>query len=819
MIRDSTDKISDDVINQKGREFLMGGVIDFDVIASSKFCIERDVMKGAKEYIQKNFLREGKSGIVPIYHPPGTGGTTLARMLLWELRYDAICIMLKEREHELKSVEESIKLLHGKTKMPVVLVIDGRSTPNAETILNSCRYEHLVILHSQRRFQEPECSESNPRAVRLSKEMTEGERRLFEIKFPELAKKLGSRLKYMIICEAYVTDALSHVHDSPDIWKHVQRVLAESPPAINTLLTYLYLAYYYGHCGIPRVLLTPLLHGEDNLDKYGNLILEDQFGALRLCHYRMARCIRTWKVEKDEIPLGKKICNIVIDFIQLIKSLGSEVDKTDLPVSIDELLSRIFIEKDYQHCMDFEGNCMSYLLEETGSREDQKLILEELVKCCPGNGEFHAHLGRLHALRGDFIQASQSFEKARNSGANNDNAVLHRILNMNGNFVRFQIKFDITSSEDGNSKIAIPEILESAYHAIQYFQQVQKTSRHCRILGCSYLGEINVRLDIIGLATRRSNSADSHREALSIFALKSFILCDLLLQHCLENAQKLEISSVDINKCVSEFRSAYDKQRINNSTGEKDVIQSDKYRLFMLRREHMLTYESPKFCIYDVKCLDHLKEYRKLCTNIVTNIDAHHWNLQSSMYMVEWLQAIRTVGASHVSTLENVARTFEKWHEADPLSTFYRYIIVTVQAINEEMDYRAYMAHWRKSNNLRKKLRDTFIPYCQMENPIEWLVNCKDPNSFSNVVHNYVIDKSMTTKRRMCRGIRVCNGRIKLYGKGNFPKTVQKVEAYFNPQQYSGSIRGRDLVEFYLGFNPKYGLQAYEIHPFTLLTL
>ena len=92
-----------------------------------------------------------------IYHSGGAGATTLARKILWHLRKDFPCVILKSNykhsEDKVKNTSQTLKNLYEKLKSPIVMLIDEE--PSFKTIprLTSCIQANgtpIVFLQVQR---------------------------------------------------------------------------------------------------------------------------------------------------------------------------------------------------------------------------------------------------------------------------------------------------------------------------------------------------------------------------------------------------------------------------------------------------------------------------------------------------------------------------------------------------------------------------------------------------------------------------------------------------------------------------------------------
>jgi hypothetical protein len=121
-----------------------------------------------------------------LYHEPGAGGTTLARRLVWNLRNDVPCVVVK-RSTPLETADR-IRYIHDLTSLPVLILVEGRDV--GENQIDEL-YTHLktqtiscVILQVFRGFYSDGSSrrlsrDMNPRAYNLQTKLSSVEAHLF----------------------------------------------------------------------------------------------------------------------------------------------------------------------------------------------------------------------------------------------------------------------------------------------------------------------------------------------------------------------------------------------------------------------------------------------------------------------------------------------------------------------------------------------------------------------------------------------------------------------------------------------------------------
>uniref|UniRef100_A0A8D0GBJ0 SAM9L protein n=1 Tax=Sphenodon punctatus TaxID=8508 RepID=A0A8D0GBJ0_SPHPU len=169
--------------------------------------IKRDSYGKLHNLIQES-SKQTSTKIINLYHHPGCGGTTLAMHVLWELREEFRCAVLKNRTVDFAEIGAQLTMLitYGATNqsdyLPVLLLVDDFEEQETVYILQNAiqsaitekgiRYENpLVIILNCMRSQNPqESSKSNSlNSVALKHKLSDKEQRAFEEKLKEIEEQ------------------------------------------------------------------------------------------------------------------------------------------------------------------------------------------------------------------------------------------------------------------------------------------------------------------------------------------------------------------------------------------------------------------------------------------------------------------------------------------------------------------------------------------------------------------------------------------------------------------------------------------------------
>ncbi|KFP30599.1 Sterile alpha motif domain-containing protein 9-like, partial [Colius striatus] len=210
--------------------------------------IEREACKDANKLLD-DILRGSKLNCsvakLKIFHHPGSGGSTIARQVLWKRRKDLRCAVIKSshppatvcmhalafREYEEKDVGNCL---------PVLLLIEDYDEDYLEELRNElmdavttrkivCPRPYFILLCC-RRSNDPErlCKAYPLDTVAVTHKLTDSEKTLFKMKLEKLKQKNVNPqfiLTFVLMCEefneTYVRDCVEHIlqdidHSSPD---------------------------------------------------------------------------------------------------------------------------------------------------------------------------------------------------------------------------------------------------------------------------------------------------------------------------------------------------------------------------------------------------------------------------------------------------------------------------------------------------------------------------------------------------------------------------------------------------------------------------
>ena len=163
--RQKNEVVSDNIIKSdikyKLRENLYkGGQVTWISLNADHTITRREedkIIINIREKLQDHVHRKLETTKYVIYHSKGAGATTLARKILWNLRMEFPCVILKSNykhsEAKAKCTSQALKMLYDDLQYPILMLVDEEPSFRTIQYLTSCLQElhtPVVFLQVQR---------------------------------------------------------------------------------------------------------------------------------------------------------------------------------------------------------------------------------------------------------------------------------------------------------------------------------------------------------------------------------------------------------------------------------------------------------------------------------------------------------------------------------------------------------------------------------------------------------------------------------------------------------------------------------------------
>ena len=402
--------------------------------------VERDIMKDVIESLRKCYIDVYKSGRVTICHAPGSGGTTLAQRILWELRKLTPCAQVKLRTGS-SDVASRITFLYEKTRRPLLLLLDGEDEQRVELLMRDLRGLCCVILYVRRYTYPMDDKKNSHNRFWLKMFVSKEEATKIAYKYlqqcdKDSKKKAIERLQKDIerkhsVHAIFEFGLATYRHEYKGIESYVKGFLQFEDISSSKLLPWqhalaiLSLVYYYGQMAMPCKFFSEMLSSEcllrpdDFPPEMHALIVKDandgRTNMVRISHYLVAKEVLEQVLSRPR-PRGERsreLCEtakrklepFAIDFIKLA-GLRATGEPSNM---MSKIMTRTFIcrdnkaagETDLAYPIRKRKATFAPILHDVCFQPpytERFRILEELTKSFPREAQFQAHLGRLYSL-------------------------------------------------------------------------------------------------------------------------------------------------------------------------------------------------------------------------------------------------------------------------------------------------------------------------------------------------------------------------------------------------------------------------------------
>ena len=388
-------------------KFYQGNLITWKEL-NLRHDISREGYEGEKGWLNsiRTILKENPSRSIRLSHSVGTGGTTVARRVAWELRNEFPSLILNSfNDHSVSDIEY---LFHF-TRLPVLVVIEASriSPTNRDRIFEGLKSRSVrFLLLDVCRDLAPQNSENS---ITMPDSMTNNEAKIFERCFKEFTprvrldelKRLTNDPSYARYRIPFFYGLIAFGKEFAKIKDFIEGTYEETPLNARRWLAFLSLISRYSQRVLPYPVFKKLvgLNGlEDTISPTEILgrgakkaILFDGQG-LAIMHPVLADELLEKHLNDKSTEATESLVISLADFsVWVIEELGNEHVRDNAVVQ--GILIDLFVDREFwpdsaktQH--------FSPLISKIPSKEGQKRVLQLLSETFPRNAHFSNHLGR-----------------------------------------------------------------------------------------------------------------------------------------------------------------------------------------------------------------------------------------------------------------------------------------------------------------------------------------------------------------------------------------------------------------------------------------
>ncbi|XP_030062726.1 sterile alpha motif domain-containing protein 9-like [Microcaecilia unicolor] len=536
---DECNDIKLDVINKEQIQeiestFYRGGKVSWKNfwLAEKKFCgevIEREACEEVRQILD-GILHRNSSKLpvarIKIVHQPGSGGSTIARQVLWKTRKGLRCAVVKLALPVSTVCDHAVKFREYEEKdinqcLPVLLLVEDcdeeylddlkHELVTAITTKNITSFKPCFILMSCNRSNTPEklCKASPLETVAVTHKLKDGEKLLFESKAKELERQFSPKFIITFVLmskefnEHYVRDFVYNVLRDIDHSSFVTRLM-KYVALLNSYVQNSYISLSHceaflglGACTNDEKNKLRQYNFKSNLTDQAKLIFIELrenttwISSVCIIHPLVAKEILHQLSEnqlQSEIAMGLLQETVLFqhrfgrdEFIRFTRALFLHRFKKSKGDDVESLFSPLI-----EHICGVEKCC------------DKAIELFKKAYECFGKDAFFAQqLARLHYNYEKFEDAKFWAEKAKSHLPHNS-----FILDTEGQVYKkwFSVKIDKKGNDDPTSSEII-ELIEIALKAMECFRAAQAAAKAepDNMNNSGYFGEVDVGCRLLQL--------------------------------------------------------------------------------------------------------------------------------------------------------------------------------------------------------------------------------------------------------------------------------------------------------------------------------
>ncbi|XP_035511051.1 sterile alpha motif domain-containing protein 9-like [Morone saxatilis] len=513
--------MSEDEIKQIELYFYQGGKIDWINLwlADKHKCgniIERDAYKKASTILDKiAHLTKAMRSIesVNIYHHPGSGGSTVARQILWSWREKVRCAVVKQCKEITTVCEHAVKLREHDEKdknncLPVLLLLEDHNADYIDdlrrelgNVIATKKINPSVlcfILFICKRSNDPEkmCRASPSQTVAVTHELTNAERQLFANKCEEIKQQfqLDFILTFVLSQEfkpSYIEDFVKNLLDKIDHSSSITRLIRFVALLNNYVQgSYISVSHCEASLGITTYVDRVRHHAfVDNLSEEARLIFihlkegSTHISSIRIIHQRLAEEILS------QLSANVPQSDIALDLINDKLLINHRFSREEFL----NFIRALFIRRNKISRGDPKDTAFSPLIEHVSNEKGGVQKAVDLMKAAHialGKDAYVAQqLARLLYTNLRFEEALEWAEEAK-SLLPYDTFVLDTLGQVYKKW--FYHLFDTLEEKEPSPERAT-DIISTALKGISAFRASEKTPKKETVsLNSSYQGEVDV---------------------------------------------------------------------------------------------------------------------------------------------------------------------------------------------------------------------------------------------------------------------------------------------------------------------------------------
>ncbi|MGX5716630.1 P-loop NTPase [Arthrobacter sp. MAHUQ-56] len=408
-----------EVLGKPESDFYRGHTISWAEVADYKD-IPRQAMADLVQEVRHKLSERGTLRMA-ITHQPGSGGTTVARRLAWEVHEDhpVLCVT---KDSPVPSIVDRVRKLAEVTSSQCLVVLDHASTRLSDDIYAALKSQSVPALIITVARRSSKSGALVPVVGRLSTDEQRNFARIFvtQTQDPDARARIhkignpggDAPLPFFYALNAYQLDFAGL---APYVGGFIQKM----PDSIREVVLDIAIAHRYGRGELPSQQVASFLGASKDAvafvrrelnDLNDNLLVEEPLGSWRMSHVLVAEEYIKQTLTPPGIPSNSRAetwrGGLSTAAQNLIHRLA-EAYPERLPLQVENLLEGTFIDREQPGDSAAVKRRFSELLEDIDSYSGRLEVLSTLVEVFPDNEHFLAHYARLRSYQGDDYQSAR----------------------------------------------------------------------------------------------------------------------------------------------------------------------------------------------------------------------------------------------------------------------------------------------------------------------------------------------------------------------------------------------------------------------------
>ncbi len=662
-------------IYSPGSEFLRGNEITWYDLGLN-YDVPRESTRNIKDRILSG-LGKRRAQRENLYHAPGSGGTTVLRRVLWDLRSEFPCLLLQRTKPE--ETTERLAYIASKTGKSILLAIDAGAITDreADVLYERVAAAHIPVLLFQviRRHDRP--TKRGRRVLYLDSQLNRIEAERFvhflEREVPSKRDNLRTVLEQNRpkTHTPFYLALVAFGRDFTGIQNYVQTRLLDLTNIQKKCIAFLSIAHYFGQRAVPAQMFAPHFSIPSNISvKFKDilpppileLLVESQPGLWRTVHPAVAEeCMRQvfMSADADQELWPQLLSHWALQFIEFCRGTSSVALEDGL-----DLVRRVFVYRENSEFLGSEradSSQFSEVIKSIPVGEGRLQVLKRLTEKFPEEAHFWAHLGRFYSIYFEHDSALKAVNYAIKLQP--DDHVLHHIKGMVLRFHVYKMVSNRCSQDD------VVSMAESAGNAFSQARALAPDDEHGYISEAQMIIRV---LDYYGMNQKLSPIVAASSPTSPRWIRESIQNVEELLAQVRHNREGKnpnrfeEACRVKLNVLYGEYSTAL--QRWDSMLSRSDVY------LPPIRRQLVWTYLARRNRNWNDLAPKELKRSVELLSN---NLDEEPHNERNLRL---WLQAVRA--GTNPPTVDSVTEKVAYWHaNSDSLeSAYYLSILYVIKA-------------------------------------------------------------------------------------------------------------------------------------------